>query len=143
MRRLRPLHGFTLIELLLVLTITAAVLTVAAPAFYRALDGIRLRDTTLQVSAALRTARARAIDERSTVHFVADRDTGFGMAGTEPRIPPAGVKVTVSPAQQGIRFLADGTSSGGKVMIDDGNHSYRIEVAPITGQIGEPREELP
>lgn len=56
---------------------------------------------------------------------------------------PEGIEVTVVTAQTeltgegtaGIRFFADGSSTGGRVTLERGNATWKIDINWLTGQI--------
>jgi len=60
-------HGFTLIELLVSLTVLAIIAFAAAPSFSSLVAAQRVRNTTLDLSAAMTLARSEAVKRNSSV----------------------------------------------------------------------------
>lgn len=137
--------GFTLVELLAVLTILS--LAVAAFAFRAgsSFDTADFRALMVRTAAGLRDARADAIvNHREQVFVVntARRRMTSPARGTVLTIPPD-VDLTVTAAQSetmadgtaGIRFYADGTSSGGTLAFSWNGRKYAIDVNWLTGNV--------
>ena len=97
-------RGFTLLELLVVLAIAAAMTALAAPSLGR-LFAANLDGEARRVVAALRDARSIALDRGNAVVISAD----------DLRVDPR-IELRVEP-DSGIRFAADGISSGGRVAL--------------------------
>jgi general secretion pathway protein H len=122
--------GFTLIELIVALGIMALGVAVAFPYFQGTRAGYQLRASAYEIAGQLRdaraTAQARNIDQ-AVILDVGNRR--MWLDGSEVRralSPRMIVDVEVPAAEQlaasvvRMRFFADGSASGGKVVLRDG-----------------------
>jgi general secretion pathway protein H len=143
-RRLMAQRGFTLIEMLVVLTIAALIVGLALPRLTGATETATLRTAAHEVAAALRNTRSLAMTKGRTEAFVIDTANGAFRAGTgSPSRLPRGVQlalVTVTAdrdnANQGrIQFFADGSSTGGGVLLATGKTRSQVLVDWLTGRI--------
>lgn len=66
-------HGFTVLELLLVLGLSAAMLTIAVPAFYRTMRGSATGNAARELMGKISAARAYAASNRTDVAIVFPR----------------------------------------------------------------------
>ena len=138
-------HGFTLIEMLVVLTIAALIVGLALPRLTGAQEKATLRTAAHQVAAALRNTRSLAMTKGRTEAFVIDTANGAFRAG--PTVPPgrlprnvqlALVTVTAdrdSASQGRIQFFADGSSTGGGVLLATGKIRSQVLVDWLTGRV--------
>lgn len=133
-------------ELLVVLAILVVVLTLTPPLVAAAFPGVELKGAARQVAAGLRGARERALATRTDTTFEIDvEEHWFQVAGgTERRTQiPARLALNLMTADQelssesrgGIRFFADGSSTGGRVSVSYGDQGYDIGVDWLTGRI--------
>lgn len=67
-------HGFTILELLLVLGLSAAMLTIAVPAFYRTMRGSATGNAARELMGKISAARAYAATNRTDVAIVFPRN---------------------------------------------------------------------
>lgn len=147
--------GFTLLELLLVVAVMASALALLGGAVAGALPGQQLRDATARLAAELRATRARAVATGEDQVFRLDpasRHWASGPAGGEARrsgLLPEGLslRATVAreaqpgPDEAAIRFFADGTSSGGRIVLSRDSAAWRVDVAWLTGAVRVERGE--
>jgi general secretion pathway protein H len=135
--------GFTLIEILVVMGILAVVLGVMigrGPARSR---GLELRAAAGALVQSLRAARAQAIAGDHDVAvaidpvrhvFAADGgpihivDASIGLAVPGTSLPGPGTS-------RKIRFSADGSSTGGVVVLGSGKRRLNVSVEWLTGQV--------
>jgi general secretion pathway protein H len=137
--------GFTLIEMLVVLTIAALIVGLALPRLTGAEEKATLRTAAHQVAAALRTTRSLAMTSGRAEAFVIDTANGAFRAGptASPGQLPRGVRlalVTVtadrdSASQGRIQFFADGSSTGGGVLLATGKTRSQVLVDWLTGRV--------
>lgn len=136
-------EGFTLLELLVVLTILALVLGLAVPRI-----GGSQRDAqraSWEIAAALRQSRADAVRERRQTEFAIDLDAREfkfgGDAQTAKLFDSLDVRLRTaqfdeeSEADGRVRFYPDGSSSGGRVILHDGQNTYAIGVEWLNGRV--------
>ncbi|HEY1503469.1 MAG TPA: GspH/FimT family pseudopilin, partial [Stellaceae bacterium] len=134
--RLTDPRGFTLIEMLVVLTITALIVGLALPRLTGTEEKASLRTASHQVAAGLRNTRSLAMASGRTAAFVIDTANGGFRAGptAAPGRLPRGVQlalvtVTVdqdSASQGRIQFFADGSSTGGGVLLATGKMRSQV-----------------
>ncbi len=138
--------GFTLVELLVVLLVIALALGAAIPFLARGPDGQRLDAVAAELVGALRKVRADAIRSNGEALFVVAPEARTWRAGetAEPESFPANVVVRAVGARSemptehliGIRFFADGTSTGGSITLEQGDApALRVAVDWLTGRV--------
>jgi general secretion pathway protein H len=136
-------NGFTLMELLAVLVVLAVVMGAAATriGFGRASD--TLQSTAYEIAARCRAARTAAIrdgGDRTVEIDLANRRVHAG--GKSVSIPGTiAIRADISAAEQlspsvaGIRFHANGSSSGGMLTLEAGSRAYAVRVNWFTGRV--------
>jgi len=136
--------GFTLIELLTVLTVLglmAGLVLNYAPHRSRTLD---LKAAAGELAADLRLARARAISGNQPVELVVDvADHRYAIGDGQPRAVPPDLSIELltiggqraGATRGGIRFNADGSSTGGRVSLGDGHRRVAVGVDWLTGRV--------
>jgi general secretion pathway protein H len=144
-QRISTQGGFTLIEMLVVLTIAALVVGLALPRLTGATETATLRTAAHEVAAALRTTRSLAMTRGRTEAFFLDTANGAFRAGqtASPGRLPRGLQlalVTVtadkeSTSQGRIQFFADGSSTGGGVLLVTGKARSQVLVDWLTGRV--------
>jgi general secretion pathway protein H len=125
--------------MLVVLTIVGligGIVLARGPARSAALD---LRAASATVSGALRLARTRAIATNRPVTVQFDPARATLRVGADPaRLLPAGIAFSVIAAEdQGpaIRFLPDGSSTGGRVELTGQGRATQVGVDWLTGRV--------
>lgn len=122
MKRGASTSGFTLVELVVVLAVVALVAVIVLPRLGWIVGAGDFAAAREQVVSELRIARGRAIEQRrSTVIGPAELDAGT-------------VALTMAPPD-GIRFHADGSSSGGSVVLTSGRREAVVTVDWLTGRV--------
>jgi general secretion pathway protein H len=136
--------GFTLIELLVSLAVLGLALTLIVgyrPPWSR---GLGLRATGAELAAGLRLARSEAIVSNRPVVFDLDLAGHRYRVGTgTPHGLPADLSLqllTISgEARDGregdIRFNPDGSSTGGRISLADGQRRIAVGVDWLTGRV--------
>lgn len=143
-QEIRPaVRGFSLIELLVVLALVALSLSVIAPRVGNSIDTSRLKASTRDLLATARHARTLAQTQQREVTLTIDVvDRSYRLDDAKRlAILPSGTKVSVVGAQSerlsddvaGIRFFADGSTTGGEIELSFAKQSYAIEVDWLTG----------
>ncbi|MDF8334372.1 prepilin-type N-terminal cleavage/methylation domain-containing protein [Novosphingobium sp. HBC54] len=126
-------RGFTLIEALVVLAVVGLIAGLAYPAIERAQAGLALREARGAAEATLASARARALRTGAPVDLSAGRQ-GLALNGRVAR-PEAVSPVRIEIAPADIRFLPDGSVTGGRVTLIAANGSTTFAIAPGTGTV--------
>ncbi len=130
-------RGFTLMEMLVVLGITALVAGLGFPAIERMRDGASFTSAVRLTELALRQAHADAVRGGRAVRFAADNDGAALFVSGRPLTPlPAPARLQ-APAD-GILFLADGSASGGDLLLSAGARRRAFRVSPDSGAIETP-----
>ncbi|HXZ02413.1 MAG TPA: GspH/FimT family pseudopilin [Stellaceae bacterium] len=132
--------GFTLVEMLVVLVVLALVAALVPPLLAGGRDRLELAATTREIAAALRETRSLAIREGRSEAFVLD-GAGLFRAGAGPvRRLPAGLLLSITGVADGraraaIRFFADGSSTGGHLILLRGERRSDVTVDWLTGRV--------
>jgi general secretion pathway protein H len=136
--------GFTLLEMIIVLVILGLVVAIAASRGPARSHGLEVRGTVAAVSEALRGARGRAVAMNRPVLVAVngERRTIAVQGGPTIKVPAgldleAAVGAGGTPTNQlvGFRFTPDGSSTGARILFDDGNRHIQIGVDWLTGRI--------
>lgn len=140
------MRGVTLLELLVILFILVLVTGVAMPFLsggQRRAAG--LRHTAMELAAGLRHSRAQAIKMNRESVFVLDTSTPAYRLDVDMPVVELSADFDlellttrserIDSASGGIRFFADGSSTGGGIIISRGPGRYRIAVNWLTGRI--------
>jgi general secretion pathway protein H len=136
----------TLIELAVALTIAALLAATAAPAVSRALDRARTNGGVRELVLALKSARQQARTTGNEVLFALDVATRiYRIAEGRDRAlaVPQDATLSLLTAESerlgettgAIRFLPDGSSSGGTITLTQDGHDLRIEIDWLTGHV--------
>ena len=140
----RRARGFTLIELIAVVVLLAIVLAIASLSLSKSLSSAKVRAASKDLVAALRYTRGQAIVKGEPRVLVMDLEKNSYVApGRKPVELPKDMvlRLTTAETEQtgansgGIRFFADGSSTGGNVSVLMGQREWRINVAWLTGEI--------
>jgi general secretion pathway protein H len=125
--------GFTVLELLVALAVLVLVIGLAAARWSGGGHALGLETEARKLASALRIARGSAIRANTP------RDVMFDAAGRSYRLAGEAVvrlsraeRVTAPPI---IRFLPDGSSSGGRIVLAHADTSVRVDVDWITGRV--------
>lgn len=138
--------GMTLIELTVALTIAALLAATAVPAVGRALDRARASGGARELVLALKNARQQARTTGDEVLFTLDVATGiYRVAQGRDRALSIAQDATLSlltaeserlgETTGAIRFLPDGSSSGGTITLTQESRALRIEIDWLTGHV--------
>ena len=137
-------NGFTLIELIAVIVLLAIAMTVVTFSFSKSLQSARIRGASRDLVAALRYTRGQAIVKGKPEVLTLDLDNNSYSApgkGTAKLPKDMTLRLTTAENEQtgansgGIRFFADGSSTGGHISVLQGQREWRINVAWLTGDI--------
>jgi general secretion pathway protein H len=136
--------GFTLIEMFVVLAILGFALALVIGYRSPGGRGLDLRGSAANLAAGLRMARSEAILRNRTVTFDLDLAGHRFREGSGPvHQLPASFAIellTIGDERRNgnsgaIRFNPDGSSTGGRISIDDGGHTMMVGVDWLTGRV--------
>lgn len=137
-------RGFTLIELIAVIVLLAIVLAVSTLSLSRSLSSAKVRAASKDLVAALRYTRGQAIVKGKPQALVLNLENNSYLAPGKKSVSlpkDMVMRLTTADTEQtgansgGIRFFADGSSTGGHISVLMGNREWRINVAWLTGEI--------
>jgi general secretion pathway protein H len=138
-------QGFTLIELLAVLVVLALATGLVAARFTTRHDAEALQLTAHELASRLRAARTAAIRQAADRIVVIDTASRMVTAGKD--IAPLKISHAIGIASQtsaterrtaasaGIRFFANGASTGGSIRLQTGRQAYEVRVNWLTGRV--------
>lgn len=138
-------RGFTLLELIVVLVIIALALSITSPMLTGRLSASKMKTATQYLAADLRQVRGEAIrsnaEQRLVLNLV-ERTYRVATEGAEKSLPE-NTQLTLFTAEServdaesaAIRFYPDGSSTGGRVTLEDGKHQYEVDVNWLTGKV--------
>ena len=141
----RGQQGFTLLELIVVLALVSLLLGLMVPSFQHTISREQDRANIRQLATVLRLARSQAATKHLRVRVFVNKQSGrYWLEGSKHNGGLAGMRLGdtrlvwegVDRRQGYIAFYADGTSSGGKLVITDPTgRPYNLEVEIITGKV--------
>ncbi len=137
--------GFTLLEMMVVLALLALLLGLVLPGLQRSVKKERDRTNLRQLTTALRLARSEAATTQRRVRVFVNRETGrYWLEGSNQQGVLTGMHLNEASLvwqdqtrNQGyIAFYGDGSSSGGRLLLQDSTgRRYLVEVHVITGKV--------
>ena len=139
-----PARGFTLVEVIVVLAIMGLVLAMVAAHGPLGLGTLGSRAAANELAAGFREARARAVTGNRPVAVEIDlAGKSWRIGQDRPTLLPRGLDIavlTVAGQTAGreraqIRFLPDGSSTGGRVELIEGPRHLRIGIDWLNGRV--------
>lgn len=136
--------GFTLIEMIAVIVLLAIVLTVSTLSLSKSLASAKVRAASKDLVAALRYTRGQAIVKGKPQALVLNLENNSYVAPGKKSVSlpkDMVMRLTTAETEQtgtnagGIRFFADGSSTGGHISVLMGSREWRVNVAWLTGEI--------
>lgn len=132
-------RGFTLLEMLVVIVLMSIGIGVVGFGLHKGLQQAADRQLLGQMVQALRTTRSAAIisGQPRETSFDLDRRT-FKVPGKRPQQWPAEVGVQLNTAADlnaAVAFYPDGSSSGGNLLVFQGERRWRIDIGWLTGSV--------
>ncbi len=140
----RQQRGFSLLEIMLVLTLIGLMFGLVAVSMGRGVSNAEIRNANREVAAALRYTRSQAMRSHSEQVFSVNiEDKSWQAADRKPVSIPDEMDITIDTARSemtgestaGIRFFADGTSTGGRVKLTSDGRNWVVGVEWLTGEI--------
>lgn len=138
-------NGFTLVEILAVLVVLAIAGALVGVRLGARHDGEMLQSAAYELASRCRAARAGAIrrgSDQTVVIDMANRVVTTGESGPSLRIAEKISVLSETSAMErrsrnvvGIRFFANGASTGGKVRLESGKQAYEVRVNWLTGRV--------
>lgn len=130
--------GFTLMEVVLALTIVSMLAVLAIPYFRLGPGAASLKARANEIASLMRRDRNMALHlgRDSSVTIEAERGLIHSTLLEQSVVAPEGMELRMLPATaRGIRFLADGTSSGARIILAAHRRSVSIDVNRLTAAI--------
>lgn len=137
--------GFSILEMLVVLAILAVAFALVAPSLDRARSALAVRTAAYELAAQLRSARATAHAQSVQRMLVFDEpgNTYWSEGMASPRQVAPGSVSTSLMVPQGervgrmarIRFLPDGSASGGQITLRDKRSTWTVTVDWLSGDV--------
>ena len=127
-----------------VIVLLAIALSAVTFSFSKSLQSARIRGASRDLVAALRYTRGQAIVKgQQAVMSLNLADNSYSPPGKPTVKLPQGMNLQLTTADTeqtsassgGIRFFADGSSTGGHISVFQGQREWRINVAWLTGDI--------
>ena len=131
--------GFTLLELIMVIALMALALGVLGTGLGRGLQAAHERQALGEIIAALRQTRTQAVLNGAARQLQFDLHArSFQVPGQAARRWPESLAVQLTSAAElgpAVAFFADGSSSGGHLILDRKGRRWRIDIAWLTGHV--------
>jgi general secretion pathway protein H len=134
--------GFSLVEMLVVLAILGLAAAASGPALDAVLPARRLERAAEALRAEIDRLRGEALRTGRTLHLTLDGPANrfvSSRAGAAAIPVAAALRVDVPHTKRGeagdIRFLPDGSSSGGRIVLTRGTASRVLVVSALTGLV--------
>jgi len=143
--RNKPQRGFTLLELVVVLFVVVLGFSVIGLNLSAGRETTELKAAARDIVSALRYARGEALMTHQDAALTLNLGNNSYMVSGRDKIYriPESISVTVVTAQTevtgrgtaNIRFFADGSSTGGRITLERGKTSWKIDINWLTGQV--------
>jgi len=132
-------RGFTLMEMLVVIVLMSIAIGLVGFGLQQGLSAAKERQAVGQMVNALRATRVKAIVTGQPARTVFDlRKKAFQAPGQRAQQWPAELQVTLhTAAEMGstVEFYPDGGSTGGNLMVFNGDRRWRIDIGWLTGSV--------
>jgi general secretion pathway protein H len=132
-------RGFTLMEMLVVIVLMSIAIGLVGFGLQQGLSAAKERQAVGQMVNALRATRVKAIVTGQPARTVFDlRKKAFQAPGQRIQQWPAGLQVTMQTAAEmgsTVEFYPDGGSTGGNLMLVNGDRRWRIDIGWLTGSV--------
>ena len=137
-------EGYTLLEMLVVLGLLGLILSVSLPVSFQSVQSRNLNEQARMVTTVLKTARTEAIIKNKETMVEADVTKNLISFKDGSEYVKLDRKITLKmlTARQeairehgAIRFFANGSSTGGMIILQREGHSVAIRVDWLTGKM--------
>ncbi|SQF99217.1 general secretion pathway protein H [Paucimonas lemoignei] len=132
-------RGFTLMEMLVVIVLMSIAIGLVGFGLQQGLSAAKERQAVGQMVNALRATRVKAIVTGQPARTVFDlRKQAFQAPGQRIHHWPSELKVTMQTAAEmgsTVEFYPDGGSTGGNLMLVNGDRRWRIDIGWLTGSV--------
>ncbi len=137
-------RGFSLLEMLLVIVVIGIASGAVGYGMSRQLNSVKIKNVSRDLVAALRYTRGQAIVKQEEKILILDvQNRSYQADGkAEIQLPKEiDLKLLTAAREQleegkgAVRFFPDGSSSGGRITINRGARTWRIEIAWLTGEV--------
>lgn len=138
-------RGFTLLELIIVLFVMVVGFGVVASNINNGGQNTRLQAAARDIASALRYAHGQALMTRRPVAVAVNLENNSYRIGNAGKIYwlDEGIEISLTVAEDQFRegqegailFFGDGSSTGGRIVLESGKLSRQIDVNWITGAV--------
>ncbi len=129
-------RGFTLLELLVVLIIASAMAAIAAPSFEQLLSRVRFAQQGSELVSLLQQQAQHARHSGQPRQLTLE--PGQILLDQQPLLHlPEGTTLQWQPDRPGaaLTFFRDGSNSGGKIQLSNGQQQQQISLHWLTGEV--------
>ena len=146
-RSVRPLPlqaGFTLLEILVVVAVMGFALSLIITRGPMRSQSLEMKTAVSEVAQGLRLARSRAIATNTPVQFAVDVPArSFRIDRGTPTVLPSSLSIAMTAIAEetlgsrlaAIRFNGDGSATGGRIELTDGQRRSQVGVDWLTGRV--------
>jgi general secretion pathway protein H len=143
-RPYRRQAGFTLLEILVVAAVIGFALSLVITRGPVRSQSLEMKAAVSEVAQGLRLARSRAIATNTPVQFAVDVPLRtFRIDRGTPTILPSSLSISMTAVAEetlgeriaAIRFNGDGSATGGRIELTDGQRRSQVGVDWLTGRV--------
>ncbi|NOQ64658.1 MAG: prepilin-type N-terminal cleavage/methylation domain-containing protein [Methyloprofundus sp.] len=144
-KQYRRQYGFTLIELLIVIVVIAMTAAVVAPNIGSGNKTASLNAAAREIASGLRYTRGHALSysKETTLLFnledntyrITDKKKTYKIAKDIEVSLEIAESQQVDEAHGGIRFFPDGSSTGGRIILEIAENKHQLDVNWLTGHV--------
>ncbi len=144
LRSYRRQAGFTLIEMLVVVAVMGFALTMIVTRGPVRSQALEMKAAVSEVAQGLRLARSKAIATNTPVQFAVDvPQRSFRIDRGTATILPRSLSISMTAVAEetlgarlaAIRFNGDGSATGGRIELTDGQRRSQVGVDWLTGRV--------